>query len=904
MKNEKWFALSVNEIEKKLKTNAASGLSRKAARSRASRNSGQLFYIPRRSPWKIVGDILLDFALILLILGAIFSLFFEKEELLRGVTILVIIIGNLLFCSLMYFRSQRMMESLSSFFYPTARVIRSGRLFSMDFRSVVVGDVILIEKGDILCCDARLVTSDKLRVNMRLNKEKFTLLDKFSDGHVDPKEIRASGMTNMVHAGSIVESGSARAIVTAVGQYTYLGAMTGGIPVPVSDKMPKLLERMKKQFSRINFISLIAVFPFCLISFILEKLIVGSSSVLSISFLTALALAATTMSQLICTLFKLYYTEKIRKLFTGKDAAVLRSVDTFDKISDADYVFMVDGCAVTDGILHFEAAISAEGELRNYNSLNKTTKTLAEYTHLYYKAATNTLSTGISGAGNYFDGIKEFVDKSGVDTEALKYRCSIISYTSGNLRDIPEKIYFADGGVRMCLVVSRSSSFLKKCNFSMYGGTKHPLGGEGVASLEKLWASYEAQGKKPLAFALSPEAGSVAELCFVGLIVLGEGIDKNIVNNLKTLDRLGCKVISFADNDSNSPSIPIILRGNGCVSREDFIRNRLPVHYNFGSINSYYGLTDNEILGLISLARSKNKKVMVMGFTKRAEQLSRQADGFISCANISPSITGYLKEEINAAELAGQQGSHSCTQTVKDSADCLIPRPKKEHGGLASLVSLFRAVKSVRCNISDSLRYLICTNIITVIMVALPLLFGEAILDARHVMLGAFVLNIFAFFAFMKRNNSFMPRRKKDYCEAKGIMDYFIGDADVLVSSIASSLCAILLPFGLDLIIGDYDYPTEVLFTSFLLLYFVAFVMIYYCDDYKQLKYAYKNKIMIFELLLIIVIWGLCVCNQSIGVLLGIDGFMSLPYFLVSFVPSAVFVLLFLFFRSKRKVSF
>ena len=82
--NEKWFKLSIEDIEKKLKTNAASGLSPRAARSRGSKSAGQLFYLPRKSFWRMFLDIISDFALVILVLGAAFSLFFEIEEYIKG----------------------------------------------------------------------------------------------------------------------------------------------------------------------------------------------------------------------------------------------------------------------------------------------------------------------------------------------------------------------------------------------------------------------------------------------------------------------------------------------------------------------------------------------------------------------------------------------------------------------------------------------------------------------------------------------------------------------------------------------------------------------------------------------------------------------------------------------------
>ena len=243
MKNEKWFGLSLDEIEKKLKTNAATGLSRKAARSRAQKNAGSIFLMPEKPPYKILGNLFADFALILLLFAAVVSLFFG--ELKSGFTVLALALGNLALIAVFSYRSTRTMESILSLFCPTVRVIRSGRLFCVDFRSVVVGDVILLEAGDVICCDARLVTSDGLRVRMRVDRDNDQSMNKFAEGHVNPKEHRATEMVNMGHGGSIVESGSGRAIVTAVGRYTYLGAMTGGIEIPFSDELPHTMKRLR-----------------------------------------------------------------------------------------------------------------------------------------------------------------------------------------------------------------------------------------------------------------------------------------------------------------------------------------------------------------------------------------------------------------------------------------------------------------------------------------------------------------------------------------------------------------------------------------------------------------------------------------------------------------------------------
>ncbi len=900
--NEKWFGLSIADIEKKLKTNAASGLSPKAARSRGNRGAGHLFYLPKKSVWRLIFELMSDFSLVILLLGAIFSLAFEVEERVRGGVVLAIAVGAIAFCGIMYFRSQRMTESLNSFFYPSAKVIRGGRLYCVDFRSVVVGDVILLEKGDILCVDARIVTSDDLRVKMRVSRDEYAILEKYADGVTAPNEQRAKEMANMLHAGSVVLSGGARAIVTAVGKYTYLGAMTGGIPLPVSDARPKFLSKLRKQCSKINMITLISVLPFSMISLLLGNMLSERESVLSIAFLTGLAIAATTMSQLTCVLLRMYYTHKIRRLVMNDSAAVVKSVEAFDKLSDADYIFMLDGCAATDGVYHYTCAHCAEGEIRSYASLNKTARKLSEYVSVYYFAATRTLTTGISGAGDYFLGIEEFIKKCDVDRDALKIRCPVSSYLAGNMTDAPERVLFKDMGRSYCLNVWRTPVALQNCRTVMLGGDEQPLSADGIKQLADAWKKREAVGETPILFTLSSADQAYGTECFLGEIILKEGVDLNLSKNITRLGRMGCKVVSFSRR-GNAPKLPTPLIGRGCVVKASFARNKLPLTYNFGSIGAYSDFSDDDILTLIDYAHSQGKRVIVVGFNESAMRIGAKADGFITCSDISPKTFGYLNEEIHSTELAGQNGSVNCIQTVKERADCIITRPKNGRGGLGGILAVFTELRSVYRNISDYLRYTLCAQIIRLIIVGCPMLLGDAILDARHVLLCSYVLDLFVFFGFMLRKSVYINKRLKNYCKAESIKDYLTGDSPMLISSIVSSVIAVLLPIGADLLIGDYDYRLEGLLTSILLLHITAFVMIYYGNNWKEIKYVYKNKLLLIEIATVILLWALCFAFSPIGVLFGIEGMMPAVYLCIAVVPSIVFAVIFILISRKKQMK-
>ena len=325
--------------------------------------------------------------------------------------------------------------------------------------------------------------------------------------------------------------------------------------------------------------------------------------------------------------------------------------------------------------------------------------------------------------------------------------------------------------------------------------------------------------------------------------------------------------------------------------------------YNFGSISAYSDFSDADITGLIDHAHSLGKKVIAVGFTEGAYMIASKADGFVTCAEIDPCIPGYLNEELSTSETAGEEGSSSCTQTVKERADCLITRAKYNRGGLSSLIAVITEIRSVYRNISDYLRYTVCVQIVRLILVGLPMLLGDALLDARHVMLGAFVFDLFVFFAFMLRKNSFVDRRYKNYCEVNRIRDYLKGDKSAVLSSLIASLSAIILPLIADFVFGGYDYKLEGLFVSFVLLHLISFAFVYYFNNLKELKNLRKNILFMVEIAFGLILLGICFTVPQIGVLFGVEGMMPIAYMIISFMSPAIFAVIFLLLDRRKQMK-
>lgn len=895
--NEKWFALSIEQIEKKLKTNAASGLSRKAARSRVDRGAGSVFYLPRRSPLSLLAEILSDFSLILLLLAAVLSLFFEEFR--SGWVVLLLTLGNLLAVWGLYYRTRRLSETLATCFYPTVKVIRNGKLFHIDFRALAVGDVILVEEGDVICCDARLITSDRLAVKMRVDRERFLSLKKTAEGPVRPNEHRASELFNMIHAGSEVVSGSGRAIVTAVGKYTYLGAMTGGIPLPFRDGLPASLGHLQKTFSKFNLVFLLAILPFCLLSLLFSHLD-GGTVLLSNAFLTALALAATTVSRLSFVLFRLFYAHRARELLYAPHPAVFRSAEAFEVWKDTDYLFLLDGCVLSDGVLHFGEAICADGELRNYENMSGTAKTLCELVSLYHTAATKTLTTGISTAGEYLSAIREFLRQSGVDEGALQIRCSVSSYIPANLEHAEELVCFTDRGVPYTLHISCSPEALGACRVAMLGGSKQILSDEGRARLERLWAHYKSTNGTAVLFSLSEGSMTTDNACFVGILVLREGVDPNLGRNWSRLEKQGCRIVTFDRPLRNAPAIPKELLAGRAISKQELLSRNLPLTYQFGKIRAYSEFEDADIIKLIDYVHAKGKRVMAVGFTEESFAIAARADGFVSCAPIHGRIAKGADEEIHQMELAGHQNSRSCTQTVKGKASCLVPRPSEGKGGLASLSLARTSARSAARNLSDFLRYMVSTQIMRLFAVTVPMFLGKEALDARHIVLLGCVMDLFAllFFASKRQGEKRTSHKRYDRCESVGA--FFVGDSVLLIASFCAVAALLILPelFALTGIAGLYHDKVEVSLIALVFLQISAMILIGL--DGAQDRRLYRNKALVATVLCLVLFLLICFVWRDFGGLFGVESLPSLPYLGLALLPSALFFLLMLLLPKRR----
>lgn len=890
--NDKWFLLSIDEVEKKLKTNAASGLTIKAAKARTTKEE-PFFKIKKKSIGILIVDLFVDFFLLLLTLTSFFTLFFDGGKI--GVATLVFILLELIFVFLLHFRDKRSVESISGLFMPTARVIRGGKLYILDYKDVVVGDVIIIEKGDIIGVDARLVHSENLKVRMQVDKKREKEILKYANGSVNPDELYAENMTNMIHAGSTVMEGSGRAVVIAMGDYTYLGALTGGLSQRVDDELPDTLKILQKKCSKFSMILLIALLPFCVISLLFGN--IGGTAVLSQTLMVALAFGAAFRLSSFSTLLVAFFNRYLRKAAISDNPCIIRSAKILDKLADTDCIFILDGSVATDGILHFDALETADGALKNLESITGSAKELYNMVTIYAQARTAAPSIGVRSDSPIDNAIEELLKKSNFDREALKIRCTVESYIPMIDNTVGDTVKYTDHGTSKVMYISHSSISIEKCSFVRVSNETKPLTEEGIKDIKKSFYANVNSGKKPIVFISVVDGG----LCFVGMLVLREGLDYTTVHTINEFRKNGISVITFSncyDRDSSVSEIPDLLKSDKIATRIDFSRRDIPVTFDFGNYDEYSGFGAKEILELAKLVKSQGKTLAVVGFSDYAEKAISLADVFITCAPISIQASGHLDEAITTLEVPGEESSASCLQTVKANADVLLMRPKNGKGGLEPLMRVMEYCNTAYRNLNRFLIYIFCVQIMRAIAIMLPMMFGEATDDGRHIAMMSMIFDIFAFALFMmnsRRAGVSVKNVKKMYTEEK-IKDIIKKYKNILFCSVLGGILVVVLPAIFDSfdLFGGYQYKEEFTYISLMLMQLVTVAVLYTVDlrNKAVLKYLFTRFIFLIEICVFVVLTLLSFLITPVGDFFGLEvGFVTLTpfYFLLTVVPAVAF---------------
>ena len=281
--NSPAYQLERSELVKHYATNSERGLSQSEVVKRLEKyGPNELEHVSERKIIFIFLDQFYDLLVLLLAVAA--GLAFLFGEWVEGLAIIAVILLNALIGAFMEIQAKRSMDALKKLSQKTARVIRDGAVRNIPSRSVVPGDIIYVEAGDIISADARLLKMHNLAVNESALTGESMQVSKSVD--LIRKKVPLGDRRNMIFNGTMVTRGNAHAVVTDTGQKTELGKIAALTQSAEKESTP--LEKKLNVLSR-KMIWLTLVLGACIL---VIGLLQGRPTFLMIETTIALAIAA------------------------------------------------------------------------------------------------------------------------------------------------------------------------------------------------------------------------------------------------------------------------------------------------------------------------------------------------------------------------------------------------------------------------------------------------------------------------------------------------------------------------------------------------------------------------------------------------------------------------------------
>lgn len=279
----------------------------------------------RKSVPRIFLEQFADFLVLILILAAGVSALLGDGE--SAVVILAVITMNAVLGTVQTVKAAASLDSLKRMSAPTAKVVRDGHVISIPGREVVPGDVVVLEAGDRVCADGRLLECAALKCDESALTGESLPVEK--DVEPIPGEVPLGDRRNMVFSGSFVTYGRARFLVTGTGMETEMGRIAALLKSTGEKKTPLQvsLDRFGKRLSVI--ILIICAVLFAVSVFVRRENVMNA-------FLFAVALAVAAIPEALSSIVTIVLSFGTRKM--AREKAVIRQLQAVEGLGSVSVI--------------------------------------------------------------------------------------------------------------------------------------------------------------------------------------------------------------------------------------------------------------------------------------------------------------------------------------------------------------------------------------------------------------------------------------------------------------------------------------------------------------------------------------------------------------------------------------
>ena len=241
---EAWHSQSCEAIAQKLSAHLDHGLSTEFARQRlAEVGPNELREAPRPPFWKLVLQQFESFLVMMLIVASVISALLG--DYVEAAAIMAIVLLNAIIGVVQESKAEEALAALKKMAAPNADVVRDGLRATIPSRELVPGDIVILEAGNYVPADVRLVKSVNLRIEEAALTGESVPVEKSAQASLEA-DIPLGDRHNTAFMGTLITYGRGRGIVVATGMHTQMGLIAEMLqtleaePTPLQQRLDQL----------------------------------------------------------------------------------------------------------------------------------------------------------------------------------------------------------------------------------------------------------------------------------------------------------------------------------------------------------------------------------------------------------------------------------------------------------------------------------------------------------------------------------------------------------------------------------------------------------------------------------------------------------------------------------------
>lgn len=699
---ESVHTLSADEIITALQTDAQKGISLAEAETRAASFGANIYAVQKQKPVLLM--LLLQFKspIVYLLLFAIaVTIYFQNY--IEAIAIGVVIFVNALIGFFMELQARSSMNALKEMDIILSKVVRDGKTLHIPSEKITIGDLIIVEAGDVIPGDAHLVEANQLQCDeSSLTGESIP-----TEKNIEklPKDTALGDQLNMIFKGTSVMNGNGKAIITGIGENTQLGTITSLVASHKETTTP-LEKKIAALSMKLIWITLIMTSIFAVTGFIQ-----GKHWALILETSIALAVAAFPEGLPIVSTVALAYG----MLLMAKRNAIVKKLSAVETLGSTNVILTDKTGTLTENKIYVDS----------FSFPEENVKVTIENNALKYDKATNEKSKNnfekliLIGALCNNAAPKHDDDKKKLLGDPIEIALIHLADASGTTADALKKAnertgempFNSETKIMGTLHKNKTESFvaakgsvehlLEKCDKIIYGETENDLNEEDrkkiIAGSEKM----AAEGLRVLAFAYKEGKDINKEdflngLVYTGMIGFLDPPRLDIKDAIVSCRKAGIKIVMIT-GDHPMTALNIAKK----VGLADEAEQKVITGSDLPAMDALTDEWEKKILETAVFARTtpKQKLEMVQVFQKAGNIVAMTGDG----VNDAPALK---KADIGIA--MGLRG----TQVAKETASIVL-----KDDSFTSIAQAVAHGREIFQNIQKFVVYLVSCNLSEIFIV-------------------------------------------------------------------------------------------------------------------------------------------------------------------------------------------